>query len=104
MVGIFVQSAGIHAFRIFLEFEVYNNVVFRDKTDIVFGSLESLFNGHLRHEVQIDVFGNIQYGFLDKICGIKGYIKMSRKTECFRVEWNKTEVYTRLVVYLKGIH
>ena len=69
---------------------MYDDIVFRDKTGIVLGTYEVLFDGHVGYIVQVDVLRNIQYGFLDEIRGIKGYIKMPRKTECFRVERNKT--------------
>ena len=47
MVGIFIQTAGIHPFRVFSQFEMYGDVVLRDETGIVFCSSEGLFDGHL---------------------------------------------------------
>ena len=36
VVGIFVQTSGIHSFGVFLQLEVYGDVVLRDETGIVF--------------------------------------------------------------------
>lgn len=50
---------------------MYADVVFGNDTGAVGGPLEGLFDGHLGYEVEVDVFGDIQDGFLDKEGGVE---------------------------------
>ena len=103
MVGVLVQSAGIHSLRVFLQLEVHGDVVLGDEPRVVFGALEGLLDGHLRHEVQVDVLGHIEHGFLHEVGGVQCHVEVSCEAERFRVEGCEAQVHARMVVHREGV-
>ena len=100
VIAVHIQPLCVHALRFFAQLEVYPYIVFRNDARTVGLAFKRLFDGHLRHEIQVNVFRHIQNGTLDEVRGIERNKEMSRKSERLRIKGYETQIDTRFVIDL----
>ena len=96
VVSVNVQSPGIHSLGFLAQLKIHTDIVLGQQAGTVGRAGKGLFNRHVRHEIQVNVFRYIQNDLLHEVSRIEGHIQVPGKPESFRVERYEAQIHTRL--------
>ena len=74
LMGIYIQTSRIKAFRFLTQLKIHTDVIFRNDTGTIRLAFEVLRDSHSGNEIQIDILCHIEYRFTDKISGVQRHI------------------------------